>query len=90
MRDIYSLHGQHRYDRMRNFVIKKTEHGIVYDIYDPETGKHYIPYRKSQVKGKKPYRLIGKTAGYVVTEFYKGNITLVWANDPDVIDDEPF
>lgn len=90
MKDIYSLRGQHRYDRMYGYVIKKTRHGIVYDIYDPETGKHYVPYRKSKVEGKKPYRLIGKTAGYVATEFYKGNITLVWTNDPDVIDEEPF
>ena len=90
MRDIYSLNGQHRYNRMHHFEIRKTKEGIVYDIYDPDTGKHYIPYRKSQVKGKKPYRLTGKTAGYVATEFYKGNITLVWENDPDALEDEPF
>ena len=77
MKDIYSLHGQHRYDRMHHFEIKKTKEGYVYDIYDPETGEHYIPYRTSKVERKKPYRLIGKTAGYVVTEFYKGNIELV-------------
>lgn len=90
MRDIYSLKGQHRYNRMHNFVIKKTGYGIVYDIYDPDTGKHYIPYRKSQKEGKKPYRLIGKTAGYIATEFYKGNITLVWAKYPDILQEEPF
>ena len=77
MRDIYSLHGQHRYNRMHRFEIRKTKTGIVYDIYDPETGEHYIPYRKSQKKNGKPYKLVGKTAGYIATEFYKGNVELV-------------
>lgn len=90
MRDIYKMHGQHRYYRMHHFEIQKTKQGIVYDIYDPKTEKHYIPYRKSQKEGKKPYRLIGKTAGYVVTEYYKGNIILVDANDPDILQEEPF
>ena len=81
MRDIYSLNGQHRYNRMHQFELRKTKEGIIYDIYNPETGEHYIPYRKSKVEGKKPYRLIGKTAGYVATEFYKGNIELVIKED---------
>ena len=84
--DIYSLRGQHRYDRMHHFVIRKTKEGIVYDIYDPKTGEHYTAYRKSK-RNEKPYKLVGKTAGYVATEFYKGNITLVNVKD---IEDEPF
>lgn len=89
MRDIYKMHGQHRYYRMHQFEIQKTEQGIVYDIYDPETGKHYVPFRKSKRTGKL-YRLKGKTAAYIATEYYKGNITLAYVNDPDILKKEPF
>ena len=79
MKDIYSLHGQHRYDRIHQFELRKTKEGIVYDIYDPETGKHYVAFRRSKRDGKL-YRLKGRTAGYIATEYYKGNITLVDAS----------
>ena len=83
MRDIYSLNGQHRYNRMHHFQIRKNKEGLVIDIYDPKTGKHFIPYRKSEQDGQL-YTLKGKTAGYVATEYYKGNITLINANSPNI------
>ena len=89
MRDIYKMHGQHRYYRMHHFEIQKTEQGIVYDIFDASTGKHYVPFRRSKRDGKL-YRLRNRTAGYIATEYYKGNITLVEASDPDALKDEPF
>ena len=75
MRDIYKMHGQHRYDKMHQYIIRKTKDGIVHDIYDPVSGQHYMPYRKSKRDGRY-YILEGKTAGYVATEYYKGNIKL--------------
>ena len=80
MRNIYNIHGQRQYNRMYQFELRKTKDGIVYDIYDPETGEHYIPFRKSKKTGK-AYKLIRKTASYITTEFYKGNIELVMNTD---------
>ena len=87
MRDIYKMHGQHRYNRMHQYVIRKTKDGIVYDIYDPVSGQHYMPYRKSKRDGRY-YILEGKTAGYVATEYYKGNIVLMI--HPDYPSEWPF
>ena len=80
MMDIYKLNGRHRYNRMHKYVIRKTKDGIVYDIYDPESGQHFMPYRRSQRDGLY-YILEGKTAGYVATEYYKGNIKLMIHTD---------
>lgn len=87
MRDIYKMHGQHRYNRMHKYEIRKTKDGIVYDIYDPVSGQHYMPYRKSKRDGRY-YILEGKTAGYVATEYYKGNIELMI--HPDYPSEWPF
>ena len=89
MRDIYSMHGQHRYNRMHNYEIRKTKDGIVREIFDPETGKHYVPMRRSRRTGKL-YGLKGRTAGYIVNEYYKGNIGLVHVEDPSTLIEEPF
>lgn len=90
MKDAYKQSGRHRYDRMYHFEIRKTDQGTVYEFYDPETGEHYIPYRKKSKKTGRPYRLTGRKASYITTEFYKGNITLVRITDPDALEDEPF
>ena len=89
MRDIYSLNGKHRYNRMHHYQIRKNKEGLVTDIYDPETGKHYVPLRKSK-RTEKLYGLKGRTAGYIVTEYYKGNIALVHVEDPNALKEEPF
>lgn len=76
MRDIYSLNGRHRYNRMHHYQIRKNKEGLVIDIYNPETGQHFMPYRKSERDGRL-YILEKKTAGYIVTEYYKGKIELL-------------
>lgn len=89
MRDIYSLHGQHRYNRLHHYEIRKTKYGIVCEIFDPETGEHYVPMRKSRRTGEL-YGLKGRKASYIANEYYKGNIALVHVEDPNTLIEKPF